>query len=115
MIYHIIQCTPCSQGSALGIAHHHKACHRHLLQTDQAVISSVQAELSNPDTAPRKSPDFTLVFCKDEEWVGVSLPCRIGILYVLVGELNPSLCDGVKYLVCSHIWKEACLSSLTNI
>ena len=41
----------------------------HLLQTDQAVMSSVQAELSKPDTAPRKSPDFTLS-CQGEEIVG---------------------------------------------
>ena len=44
--------------------------HLHLLQTDQAVMSSVQAELRSPDTAPRKSPDFTLS-CQDEEIVGI--------------------------------------------
>ena len=46
----------------------------HLLQTDQAVISSVQAELRSPDTAPRRSPDFTLS-CQVEKrmWVWVSM------------------------------------------
>lgn len=52
--------------------------HLHLLQTDQAVMSSVQAELRSPDTAPRKSPDFTLS-CQVDEIVSI---CNIFCLFV---------------------------------
>ena len=37
----------------------------------------------------------------------MSLPCRIGIFYVLVREFNPSLCDGVTLLALTS--EKSCL------